>query len=419
MCASWSIGKERYDPGLPQLLAERFENIRTDEGFQGFAHQEYVTVLQSIVDFSSSVPSSVRRGIVYRATFSAAESGKVTANALIREMSKLENEYEKRAKDRFVLATSISVKDLAALSKTEISGCRITFNRYLPAKFDPAAIADMAEEYIIGNLPTRYSVARVSVQARSEDEAFERALDAVDLLRGVWNLYFNRRSLLRSSSGRRKPVNEILLGPVHTLHRPHGKLVSDRAFWYEEDYVGPVQSQGLANSWPLLKKFERRIRRKLTQHNYRQDVEDAIRRYGRALDSRDWNTAFLRLWSLLETLTSTLENDSHKTTVKRALFLQRDRRYHGQVLNHLRNNRNKAVHLGQEAAEVETLLYQVKRYVEALLLFHIFNIYNFSTIKDSARFLDLPPDVSELQAVIRTLEEKVRLAKYAVKFDSL
>jgi hypothetical protein len=94
MCARWNTKEEGYDPGLPDLLVEKFESIRTIGGFEGFEYQECITVLQSIVYFSTSLPNAVRRGIVHGGVFAAAQAGKITADGVIREISKLESKYK-------------------------------------------------------------------------------------------------------------------------------------------------------------------------------------------------------------------------------------------------------------------------------------------------------------------------------------
>src|SRR5215217_3855542 len=110
MCARWNTKEEGYDPGLPDLLAERFESIKTDGGFGGFEYQEYITVLQSIVRFSTSLPNAGKRGIVHGGVSAASQAGKITAEAIIREISKLENNYKRRTTTNFVLATSLSIE---------------------------------------------------------------------------------------------------------------------------------------------------------------------------------------------------------------------------------------------------------------------------------------------------------------------
>ena len=272
---------------------------------------------------------------------------------------------------------------------------------------------ERASRVVFGKLPDplspkAYTSVRVAVQARSEQEAFTSALDALDLLRGIWNLYFTKWA--RSSGGKREPVNSIVLGPVHSIHEPGGRLASGM-FWYEADYVGPLRPQRLNKDYDALRQFERQVREFLAKSNYRADVEDALRRYARALDFRDWNTSFVQLWGLIEQLTDT-SRASYETTIKRILFLCDNRysEFHRQILRHLMNYRNRTVHVGVEAVAIETLLYQLKRYAEVLIRFHIQNSSQFSSIKEAAEeYLTLPSDVNRLRS-------RIDLAARALRF---
>jgi hypothetical protein len=198
------------------------------------------------------------------------------------------------------------------------------------------------------------------------------------------------------SSGKREPVNKLVLGPVHTLHETNGKRAGD-VFWYEPNYVGPIRPRTSSIEWQELRKFEKSVRRKLSKSSYRERLEDFIRQYTRALDSRDWNGDFIRLWGLFEQLTSA---ERGVDAIKRALFLYHssDRTFNRQVLNHLRIYRNRTIHAGeQETEEIETLLYQLKGYVDELLLFHIRWAGEFSSFEKAIDFLNQSPDTTILQ----------------------
>jgi hypothetical protein len=179
--------------------------------------------------------------------------------------------------------------------------------------------------------------------------------------------------------GRRKPINKIVLGPIHSLHEPNGTLAVESG-WYEPDYVGPQISVRLDQRVEGMRTFERDVRRYLAKSRYRTDLENSLRRYGRILDSHDWNNAFVQLWGLLEHLTDTTRSD-YKATSKRAMFLypQAELPLHRQVLAHLAHHRNRAVHAGYVSEDAETLLYQLKRYVEGVLRFHLFAGIDFAS----------------------------------------
>jgi len=65
---------------------------------------------------------------------------------------------------------------------------------------------------------------KVHVLEKTIFEAAERALDTLDLIRGAWNYYYNRgRGFRITTGGKRTPVNAIVTGPFHTLHKPNGR----------------------------------------------------------------------------------------------------------------------------------------------------------------------------------------------------
>jgi hypothetical protein len=82
-----------------------------------------------------------------------------------------------------------------------------------------------------------------------------------------------------------------------------------------------------------------------------------------------------------------------------------DREYAHQVLS------NKSVHAGSESSDIESLMYQLKRYVEVLIKFHVGNKYRFSSIADAAEFMDLPNDKV-------SIDRKISKLHYAKKFVS-
>jgi hypothetical protein len=377
-----------------------------------------LTVLESSVEFDEAIPKSMYRGLVFRSLVAVAKSNTITAKSFMDELGRQEQAYKKTSPQRYVLTTSLSARDLSPfLPRTGISGARITFGERLPKPFreEHERMRQHGRLTLFGELPRntsimrRYTYARVSVWAKADIEAVESALDGLDLLRGIWNFYLNYPQFWRRSSGQRKPVNKIVLGPIHSLHEPDGRLAVE-SNWFEPDYVGPLESVRLGQYLAGMRAFERSVRRYLARSRYRTDLEDSIRRYSRILDSRDWNNAFVQLWGLLEHLTDTTRTDN-KATCKRAKFLypREYRSMYGEVLTHLAHQRNRAVHAGHVSDDAETLLYQLKRNVENVLRFHLFAGAEFASRTEAAGFLNLPPDLNELQ-------KGMRLTRRAMKF---
>jgi hypothetical protein len=291
-------------------------------------------------------------------------------------------------------SSSLSVRHFDELWVGQADESAVTFDRYLPEPFrsEHERARATAEEQVIGQLPKQhgimwtYAPTRVSVQARSHQEALETSLEVLDLLRGVWNVALNRTVEIRSSFGIRKPVNRLVLGPVHSLHNPDGYLV-DQSPWIEDDYVGALGAYNLKPEWTYVQEYEHFVWQELLKVPYRRDLEASIRRYARALDRRDWNSSFVRLWGLLETLTAT---HNHKKVTARVLPLVKDEHkdFHRQILKHLNGYRNRTVHAGHETVAAEILLYQLKFYAEKLLEFHLSALPAFDSVNEATLFLD-------------------------------
>ena len=197
------------------------------------------------------------------------------------------------------------------------------------------------------------------------------------------------------SSGKKYPVNNIVFGPLHTIHFPNGKLASE-SWFYETGYLGPLEPFDMKNNLTKLYKFQYNARKLLNKSNFKSYIELALRKYTQALDLSDWESSYLRLWGLLEYLTNTNENESHIDTVNRTSFFFREREYAKLVLNHLRDHRNRSVHTGESNQSIETLMYQLKNFVEVVLQFQISNKFNFSSLDEFTRFMNLPSDSTEL-----------------------
>lgn len=251
------------------------------------------------------------------------------------------------------------------------------------------------------NLPENYKRISVTVTARTPHEAAEKGLNGIDLVRASWNLALNRGKSWRHTSGRPSPVNDIRLSPFHTVHDLTGALATE-TYWYDPSYTKPATLYSDKPNFEKLQKFAKNLRARLMLLPYRKDLESALIRYVRALDSADLNDAFLRLWSLLEYLTDS-GHDPYRVTIRRAAFMFRDRERAQLILTHLAQHRNSFVHAGSDSDEIESLVFLLKKHVDALLLFHLGNTFGFKTRVEAAGFMDIPPNRDEIDKRISRL----------------
>ncbi len=397
MCAKWIRG---YDPEHLAVRLDESKSLGQDGrvSFNGFGFTEYIVVLNSMVSLNDTITEFEKNNVVRQATFSLAKREKISSEGLLKEISKFESEYLKQKPQKFVLVSTLSINRSFKLKRVQINGATITFHPYLQKQFAEEIenkIKRPASYTITGEYPNDYIFLKTSVKAKSYSQASSIAIDSIDIIRSIWNLFYNRGQF-RISSGRRDPVNNIAFGPLHTIHFPNGKLASE-SWLYETGYIGPLKAFDMKNKLENLYKFQDNVRKLLNKSKYKNQMEAALRKYTQALDIRDWESSYLRLWGLLEYLTNTNENESHKDTVKRASFFFQEREYARQVLNHLRDHRNRSVHTGGSNQNIETLLYQLKNFVEVVLEFQIANKFNFSSREELTQFMNLSEDVAELK----------------------
>ena len=280
--------------------------------------------------------------------------------------------------------------------------------RLLPGEF-PRAYASRAELIRTRPLqtaatPSTYCRVIVSAKAKSPSAAVHKALRALDLQRALWCALANPTMSITLGGPSLKPINVVRLGSQHTLHLAKGEPAAE-AIWFDPGFVETsifrFQKSALArkhSSWAM---------KRLRTSSYQDQIVSALVRYVRALDEQDATTAFLRLWSALESLTTPGVAD-YDRLVRRCVFLFRDATYHRQILEHLREYRNETVHAGEFSDHARTLCYQTQMYFLALVWFHIRNASFFKSLDEANAFLDSPADKAGLL-------RQVTLARKAIK----
>lgn len=415
MPVSWNNKEYR-----PEQIVEKVESSRETGsdgkkvGFIGWGFDEFAALVYSMLDFSNDIPEIDARGLVLRAIFNSGTKGAITVKSLLAEINKLEKEYQSLPTENYVLVSSISINPSWGLNKIKMGNALIVFESSLPTKYrkETEALIKNAKQLLFADLPTNYLSVRVHVSAKSINHAADQALDALDFTRGIWNWILNRRHFRRMTwASKPDPVNKIILGPLHTLHKPSGELATTKeVWWYEPSYLGAIMPfSPKLNELDSINKSFNHVKKTFTTHKYPQVIHTALIRYTRALDERDWTTAFIKLWSILEQLTDT-GRANYDTTIQRTAFLYQEREYHLQVLQHLRKYRNSSIHLDKGNSETEIYLYQLKNYVETLMGFHINNKFGFESIQEAAEFLSLPYEEEALKNQIkkRNLARKFR-----------
>ena len=403
----------------PQPLIDRLNKRRTinKEGqvqFGGFDIYKCLAHIDSMLELAIDVPSYEKRGLVRRAIFKAGKET-ITKSSLLKEVNLIEKQYLVAEDKIYYLVSSISINYLRRkLTQRRIGDIYLSFPTKLSRPFIKARQHCGFFQYSADklNYPRDYLLVKVSVKAKSTHQAVQKALVGLNLYRSYLNFSNNLHHPYSFSFGsKREPINQILLGPIHTLHNKNGQLATED-LWVEEDYRGPCK----AFDPTVVGEYEKKIKlahdfmRKAKRLAYKESFEEALLRYNDALDCYDWNNAFIKLWSVLELLTNTL-NEPYKTTIRRAAFLYEDYQGAKQSLEILKEYRNSVIHRGGAAGDIEIFIYDLKGYVEGLLLFLLDTKFKFSSFEEVAEFFDQPRDAAVLSRKFNILTNAKKFLK--------
>lgn len=398
--------RKENDLGALARLAERAKSEGDPTGFisGGLFSSEFQIVLGGCVDFHPDVPAFERGRIVATVAHASDLQRPITTETLLRRCSKLENEYLALPIRSFRLLTEISIWWTIDVPKTIVGKTTMIFKPKTTKGFGERSRLFAESKSAVGfDLPPHYMRLSAHVLARTPHEAAECALNDIDLVRASWNLSLNRGKAWRHTNGRPVPVNDIRLSPFHTLHDTEGTLATE-TYWYDPGYSKPAALFSDKAKFIRLLAFAKKLRTRLSELPYRSEIEVALLRYVRALDSADLNDAFLRLWSLLEYLTDSTHHP-YKVATRRVAFMFANREQTLLVLTHLTNHRNRFVHAGSDADEIESLVFLLKRYVDSLFFFHLSNRLGFATRAEVANFMELPHEKEDIDQRIKRLRE--------------
>jgi len=411
MTAKWDT-KEELSEITKEIESCKKINNYGNVSFEGFTFQKNKIVLFNLLKLSDEIPDLEKLNILSKTLFYHGKLGTITPDILLEKIQEYEIEYLKIQPKRFVLLSSLSVPKQTKMKACKTNNKLIIFSPSISNKFikEFNDIYKTAKYSIYNKLPDNYIHVKTFVSARTPNEAMNKAIKFYNFFRGIWNLAVNKSQYLRISSGPSKPVNKFLSGPLSTLHYPSGKLAKD-IWWYDPEYQYPLPNFDPTKHLKWIYKYEKYVRKRLDKIKYNKILIQSIIDYGIALDSINWKTTFLNLWSILEQLTFTNPNEGYQTTIDRVLFLCKKQNYNRIVLEQLRKLRNSFTH-GNQSAEneiLENIIYQLKWYVERLLEFHLKMGPQFKNSEEARNFLSLPYN-------LRDIEEKIILLQLAKNF---
>jgi hypothetical protein len=398
--------KKKFKPDLilQQIASKRSVSPEGGVSFSGFELHENLPVLASMLDFPAAAERVNKSSLIWAAlTQVKGDLNKSSFEAAINQ--DLRKELSTSMK-RYVLVTSLSAQLKGVPRSIKVFDATIEFlHKGIPRNFNQHHEIIKSHKLLIPDTPIGYLPVRIAIRDKSPTAAAQQAIDHLDLFRGLIALYVNfamQWSLGGSPSF--EPINRVRCGSRHTIHTPNGKVATE-SIWFEPNFR-PAKIYELKDVVKLFKWIKCDLR-EVARSPYQKELTNALIKYARAFDEPDPNNAFVKLWSALESLTTPGVADYDKL-VKRCCFLYADSEYHRQVLEHLREYRNRSVHSGIEGVDARANCFLLQEYFRSAVHFYKGNRTAFSSLTDANEFLDFPPDRSILTARLRALRKAIR-----------
>lgn len=405
MPIKWKLGP-RFKP---RVILKKIDNVRTinPEGgasFAGFDLEDCLPALHSMLEFPATAAEMDTSSLVWGGLRNVGKE--LTPDSFLAAVNKELGDRLATVEQTYFLLTALSLhsRDVPRRIQIQRAELRIFSGRYA-SRFKSREALLVRHPVRVPPTPARYCKVVVKVKAKSPNAAVNRAFRALDLQRALWCLMGNPRMQLTFGSPATVPINVIRLGSQHTLHLPSGKPATD-GIWFEPGF-SEASSPFRFSEPDVVAKNSRWALRQIGASPYSDRLISSLVRFVRAFDEGDPNTAFLRLWSALETLTTPGQADYNKL-VQRCSFLFNKSAFHGQLLEHLREYRNTTVHAGEESDRARIHCFQLQLYFVNLIWFHVRNARFFRSLEEANVFLDSSADKGSLNRQLQLLRKAIR-----------
>ena len=360
--------------------------------------------LLSAVPLSKALSAEERGSLVERALLDTFRAGTATVKALEIQLKKHQSDLQKPSARQYHMLAYVGGKvnptGARIIFSAPTGAATVRFVRTYPSR------ANTAPWLLSGfgpiNLAPEVAQAPlwVTVEARTESQAWENALSAVSALLGCVNycLNYGRQRIM---SGRPIPRNSVRLMGVQVLYRYDWSRVENSAGFEENPYEETFPVEIDASIYKLRKPLRRMVKG-MSGNVLGPLLFEAMQDYQEGLSHADDSLVHLRLWSLLERLTDTPKGDS-TVTIRRGSFLAREMEAKRQRLKHAADTRNAFVHRRERTPFINAISHDLRFRVEAMLRFLFFAQHRFMYLDEFFQLLDSPRTASEIARKVRML----------------
>lgn len=408
---------DKIPPGLLNALIADFERTTTvgtgGLQFDAVDFDETFEILPDAFRFRPPVGRRTAIGILRRALIDCRNAGPITIDALLVRANELDRAARAVPNQRYTIWTKFRATNMAHHPgfRVEWQGVRLRSAAQLPARIRQGEYFLNGVGRIYPDRPHGFGHVIIECDARDERSAMDRALETLQLVMGLSNLFEGFGTW--SHGGHRDwTEGKWWLGPHQFVFRRNEFLGHER-IWYNGDYDETAWSTHAPQMGVLLRVIPmvRRALRELADHPLRSMLVRTILLLQDGFASRDGNNRLLRYWSALERLyvEENARNASNQKVIDRASFAELDPRLSRWKLNHAAQLRNNHAHAGGTDDDIQVM----GQFLRHLLVRHInhwiFQGRSFANHAELLAYVDLPGDEHALTSLRAAIDRRLDL----------
>ena len=395
--------KNENKQNIDVLLSKIKDIANIDENgrliYHSFEYDDIQWIFLSIIDFGNILNVESQKTILTRTIAEVIKNQRFDKSFFIKQLNTEIENYNNKKEQTYFLLISLSIEKLP-FRKIKLGDSTITIHRKrFPKNFEKERNNLLKSNHFSDDIAV---YTKVSIQVKSKDyrDAYTKGFYYIEILRSFLCLLLNHGFEMRFGERSRKPINRILRGETSTLHFSDGKVVNNHFIYFTLDYkeskilqLEPEKVKSLKSSINWLTKAFNNCNPK---HQHK--IGQTLNCYVDAFDEYSFDISFLKVWTALEKITNSDQNDD---VIRRclALFPQNSKSFEKQKLEALRLFRNEFIHEGDRGLDSFHACFGVQDFLYILIIkFNLAYSGFFENIEEANLYLDnYVTDLNELK----------------------
>ncbi len=395
--------KNENKQNIDVLLSKIKDIAKVDENgrlvYHSFGYDDIQWILLSIIDFGNILNVESQKTILTKTIAEVIKNQRFDKLFFIKQLNTELKFYNNKKEQTYFLLITLSIGKLP-FRKIKLGDSTITIHgKRFPKIFENERINLLKSNNFSDDI---ISYTKVSIQIKSKDyrDAYSKGFYYIEILRSFLCLQLNHGFEIRFGERSRKPINRILKGETFTLHFSDGKVVDKHFFYFALDYKDSkmlsLESEKLKSLKSSINWLTKAFNNCKPKHQLK--IGQTLNCYVDAFDEYSYDISFLKIWTALEKITNTDQNDD---LIRRclALFTHDSKPFEKQKLEALRLFRNEFIHEGDKGIDSFHACFSVQDFLYNLIVkFNLAYSGFFENIEEANLYLDnYITDLNELK----------------------